>query len=129
MVDFIIDRMLTELRNESEIDNGGILLFLPIGKPDTSPSQQNKLLNSLSLNFSQKQRGAKKETNIHHEYLPEDFGEFKLVRYPTGMREDYQVLSVIEHLTLIIIRRRRTIILIIKRIRYQLQSIHHLKPL
>ena len=86
-------------------------------------------MNSSSLNFSQKQRGAKKEINIHHEYLPEDFGEFKLVRYPTGMREDYQVLSVIEHLTLIIIIRSRTIILIIKRIRYQLQSIHHLKPL
>ena len=51
MVDFTIDRMLTELRNESEIDNGSILLFPPIGKPDISPSQQNKPFNSSSFNF------------------------------------------------------------------------------
>ena len=51
MVDFTIDRMLTELRNESKTDNDSILLFPPIGKQDISPSQQNKPFNSSSFNF------------------------------------------------------------------------------
>ena len=38
VVDFTIDEILTELGNESEIHNGSILLFPPIGKQEISPS-------------------------------------------------------------------------------------------
>ena len=56
MVDFTIDKMLTELRNESKIDNDSIVLFPSIGKQDISPSQQNKPFNSSSFNFFVKKK-------------------------------------------------------------------------
>ena len=41
VADFTIDEILTQRGNESEIHNGSIWLFLPIDKPDISPSHPN----------------------------------------------------------------------------------------
>ena len=49
IVVFTIDEMLTDLRNESEIHNGSILLFPAIDKQDISTSHPNPPIKSWSL--------------------------------------------------------------------------------
>ena len=49
IVDFTIDEMLTDLRNESEIHNGSILLFPATDKQDISTSHPNPPIKSWSL--------------------------------------------------------------------------------
>ena len=55
IVVFTIDEMLTDLRNESEIHNGSILLFPAIDKQDISTSHPNPPIKSWSLIFLRRQ--------------------------------------------------------------------------
>ena len=49
VVDFMIDKILIELQNDSEIHYGSILLFPPTGKQDISPSPNSAPFKSSSL--------------------------------------------------------------------------------
>lgn len=48
-IDFMINEMSTELRNESDIHNGSILLFPPTDKQGISPVHSNAPFKSSNL--------------------------------------------------------------------------------
>ena len=80
VVDFTIDKILTELGNESEIHNGSILLFPPIEKQDISPSHPNVPFKSSSLICHEKEQKQRREEICTTKDLLNNVKEFKSVR-------------------------------------------------
>ena len=77
VVDFMIDEILTELGNESEIRNRSILLFPPRDKQKVSPSHPMAPFKSSSLIHHKMQR---REEICTTKDLSDSAKEFKLVR-------------------------------------------------
>ena len=77
VVDFMIDEILTELGNESEIRNRSILLFPPRDKQKVSPSHPMAPFKSSSLIHNKEQR---REEICTTKDLLDSAKEFKLVR-------------------------------------------------
>ena len=77
VVDFMIDEILTELGNESEIRNRSILLFPPRDKQKVSPSHPMAPFKSSSLICHKEQR---REEICTTKDLSDSVKEFKLVR-------------------------------------------------
>ena len=77
VVDFMIDEILTELGNESEIRNRSILLFPPRDKQKVSPSHPMPPFKSSSLIHHKMQR---REEICTTKDLSDSVKEFKLVR-------------------------------------------------
>ena len=71
---------MTELRNESKIHNGSILLFPPIDKQEISPSHPNVPFKSSSLICHEKEQEQRREEIYTRKDLSESFKEFKSVR-------------------------------------------------
>ena len=77
VVDFMIDEMLIELGNESEIHNGSILLFPSRDKQKVSPSHPIAPFKSSSLIYHKEQRKEEMRTTKD---LSDSVKEFKSVR-------------------------------------------------
>ena len=76
----MIDQILAELENESEIHNGSILLVLPIDKQDIFPSHSNTSLKSSSLICNKKEQKQRRNEICATKDLLEGFKDFKSVR-------------------------------------------------
>ena len=86
VVDFTIVEILTELGNEREILNGGILLFPPIDKQEISPSRAIVPFKSSSLICHEKEEEQRREEICTMKHLSDFVKEFKSVR-PTSPEE------------------------------------------
>ena len=77
----MIDEILAELGNESEIHNGSILLFLHIDNQEVSPPYPNAPFKSLVLICHEKEQEQRRKKICTTEDLSEGFKELESVRW------------------------------------------------